>query len=364
MAKPTLDAQTIEVLSAAPQVQLEQQTTKEQVKKVIAKLDLAETVTRGSGVTDALTCKPTNSGFGLASWVVEWVGNQPQGTYKLVLERTAVQSVTPSGGNEDSFTANNVSKIYTDQITSYEFTNLPAAGSSTPAVAVTTYDKVAVVNNQEVGDWMITSDVQVTDGIVYMSNNKIKWVGASKPPTTKIETLITTLPDGTPTSKSFVKGTDWDIVGGAFTWLIPESQRPLAGELIDEGPSVSFSYDIAYTHLTVLDITRGSGNVDALPTAYSDMLQSTQVVGTKDGKSWNFMSPDDYSVYATAVVPPQGLSQGTTYSFTGTSTSVLPATDFDVQTTGGVSSLLVFKTLSEGSSLIVEYAYSMGPAYS
>jgi len=364
MAKPTLDAVTIEVIQAAAELQLEYETTKEQVKKVTMKLDLAETLVRGAGATDTVTCKPMNSSFNLGGWVIEWVGNQPQGTYKVVLERTATTVVNRGGSDEDTFTGNNLSALYTDQVQSYTFTNLPVAHPTLPTVSVTTYRRTAVINNQEVGEWMVTSDTSVSDGIVYSVNNKVKWTTALRPPTTRVATLITKLPDDTPTGKSYTKGTDWDIVAGVFTWLIPEAQRPLTGELIASGTTEPFTYSLSYTQLTVVDVTRGAGTTDNLPVGYQDILQSTSVVGTKDSKSWNFISPDDYAVYATSVTPPAGISAGASYEFTGTTTTLLGQNDFNVQTADGRSRLLVNKPFAAGSSVVVEYAYSMGPAYS
>lgn len=360
MAKPTIDAQTVDILDAAGSKALSRETTKEQIKSILAEVVVTETVTKTSQTEDVLTYKPTNSSSQLAGWVVDWVGNQPTGSYKLVLERSASATLVRGSGSEDTFTGNNVATLLTTQI-KHQALVLPVAGTELPAVTVTTYNKVAVVNNQEVGDWSLQADVAVVDSIVYTSNSKIKWPNSSPPKI--IKTIVSKLADGT-TVRTFTKGTDWTInAQDQFVWLIDQSLQPLATHLLTAGPLENFEYTLEYTHYNVVELTRQTGNIDPVPVSYQDILRSTQAVGTKDGFSWNFMSPADYSVYATRLVGPS-IPVGTTYSFSGTRTKTLAPEEYDVQTTNGVSALVGLPPLAPGSRLIVEYAYSMGPAYS
>jgi len=360
MPKPTIEAQTVDILDADGSLGLSRKTTKDRIKSIAAQVLVTETVVRSSQAEDVLSTKPTNASGQLAGWVVEWVGNQPTGPYKLVLERAGLAQLTRGGGTEDNFTGDNVAALVTSQIKHHALT-MPATGAQLPAVTTTVYNKVAVVDNQEVGQWGLLADTSVQDSIVYTTNSKIKWQGSTPPGI--VTTLLAELSDGT-AFRTYTKGTDWTInQQDEFVWLIAESLRPTASHVLIAGPTQSFTYTLEYTHYTVVDLVRQTGNIDPVPVSYQDILRSAQAVGTKDGLSWNFMYPGDYHVFATRLVAPE-VPVGTSYSFSGIKTKILTPEEFDVQTSGGVSGLVVLPALAAGSKLLVEYTYSMGPAYS
>lgn len=360
MPKPTIEAQTVDILDAGGSLGLSRETSKDRIKSIAAQVLVTETVVRSAQAEDVLSTKPTNASGQLAGWVVEWVGNQPAGPYKLVLERAGSAQLTRGGGTEDNFTGDNVATLLTSQIKHHALT-MPVTGAQLPIVTTTVYNKIAVVDNQEVGQWGLLADTSVQDSIVYTTNSKIKWQGSTPPGI--VTTLLAELPDGT-AFRTYTKGTDWAInQQDEFVWLIAESLRPTASHVLIAGPTQNFTYTLEYTHYTVVDLVRQTGNIDPVPVSYQDILRSAQAVGTKDGLSWNFVYPGDYHVFATRLVAPD-VPVGTSYSFSGTKTKILTPEEFDVQTSGGVSGLVVLPALAAGSKLLVEYTYSMGPAYS